>query len=100
MTTSDIPSSLPRRPFCWILGSPYTSPGGASRLKHAGRRERPPIASLGRDAYCIMTSNPYLSDQSYVVVSLGAAGSIQILAYSCTQGTDLAKDALARISGL
>jgi hypothetical protein len=47
-----------------------------------------------------MTPNLYPSDQSYVVVSLAAAGGIQIFVYSCTQGTDLAKDALARISGL
>jgi hypothetical protein len=41
-----------------------------------------------------------LPDQSYVVASLGAAGSLQVLAGNCTQGTLLVKDALSRISGL
>ena len=56
-----------------------------------------PVASLGHDAYCIVTP-ANVPDQSFVVASLGAAGSIQVLADNCTQGSALAKDALARIS--
>lgn len=58
-----------------------------------------PVASLGHDAYCIVMPIAAL-DQSFVVVSLGDAGSLQILADDCTDATTLARDALARISGL
>jgi hypothetical protein len=56
------------------------------------------VPALGDDAYCIV--HPSSSDQSYVVDSLGNAGSIQILAANCAQATALTKDALSRISGL
>jgi hypothetical protein len=65
---------------------------------HTGQSGSGPVPSLGHGAYCIV-SPPYVSGQSYVVASLGAAGSIQVLAGNCTQGTALVKDALARISG-
>ena len=58
-----------------------------------------PVASLGHDAYCIVKPVAALI-QSYVVVSLGTAGSLQILAENCANATALTKDALARISGL
>jgi von Willebrand factor type D domain len=58
-----------------------------------------PVPSLGHDAYCIVKPIAAL-DQSYVVVSLGDAGSLQILADDCTDGTALATDVLAHISGL
>jgi hypothetical protein len=66
---------------------------------HTGQSGSGPVPSLGHGAYCIV-SPPYASGQSYVVAGLGAAGSIQVLAGNCTQGTALVKDALTRISGL
>jgi hypothetical protein len=66
---------------------------------HRGQSGSGPVASLGHGAYCIV-SPPFVTDQSYVVVSLGAAGSLQVLAGNCTEGTALVKDALARITGL
>jgi von Willebrand factor type D domain len=62
-----------------------------------GKAGSGPVTSLGGDAYCIV--DPSFTDQSYVVDDLGSAGSIQVLAASCTQGTALVKDALERISG-
>ena len=58
-----------------------------------------PVPLLGHDAFCIVLS-PDVSNQAYVVASLGNAGSIQVLMANCAQGTALTKDALARISGL
>jgi hypothetical protein len=58
-----------------------------------------PVPSLGHDAYCINKPVAVLV-QSFVVVSLGSEGSLQVLAEDCTKATALTKDALARISGL
>jgi hypothetical protein len=58
-----------------------------------------PVPSLGHDAYCIVKPIAAL-DQSYVVLSLGNDGSLQILADNCADGTALATDVLAHISGL
>jgi hypothetical protein len=66
---------------------------------HAGQSGSGPVPSLGHSAYCIVSPS-YLSGQSYVVASLGATGSIQVLVGNCTQGTSLTKDALSRITGL
>jgi hypothetical protein len=66
---------------------------------HTGQSGSGPLPSLGYNADCIV-SPPYVSGQSYVVASLGAAGSIQVPVGTCDQGTALVKDALSRISGL
>jgi hypothetical protein len=58
-----------------------------------------PVPSLGHTAYCIVKPTSALI-QSYVVTSLGAAGSLQILADNCTEATALTKDALSHISGI
>jgi hypothetical protein len=58
-----------------------------------------PVPSLGHDAYCINKPVAALI-QAFVVVSLGPAGSLRILAEDCATATALTKDALARISGL
>ncbi len=58
-----------------------------------------PVPSLGHDAYCIVRPVSALL-QSYVVISFGAAGSLQILADDCTEATALTKDALSRITGI
>ncbi len=65
----------------------------------SGQAGSGPVASLGHDAYCIVGS-PNVTNQVFVVASLGTAGSIQVLVADCAQGTVLIKDALARISGL
>ncbi len=72
---------------------------GLFESQHGGQSGSGPVPSLGHSAYCIV--NPmFLPDQSYVVASLGAAGSLQVLAGNCTQGTMLVKDSLLHISGL
>ena len=65
-----------------------------------GKTGSGPITSLGHDGYCIVTPPPFVTSQSYVIASLGPAGSIQVLAGNCTEATALTKDALSRISGL
>jgi hypothetical protein len=57
-----------------------------------------PVSSLGHAAYCVVKPISALL-QSYVLVSLGSAGSLQILADNCADATTLAADALSHISG-
>jgi von Willebrand factor type D domain len=58
-----------------------------------------PVPSLGHDAYCINSPVSALT-QAFVVLSLGPAGSLRMLAENCTNATALTKYALARISGI
>ena len=58
-----------------------------------------PVNSLGHDAYCVV--QPTLTpDQSDVVLSIGSAGILSILADNCADATELATDALDHVSGL
>ena len=58
-----------------------------------------PVSSLGHDAYCVV--RPILTpDQSDVVLSIGSAGIVSVLADNCADATELAVDALAHVSGL
>ena len=58
-----------------------------------------PVPSLGQDADCVVSPGG-IASESVVVVSLGAAGSLEVLADDCTRATALAKDALSQIGGL
>jgi hypothetical protein len=58
-----------------------------------------PVPSLGHDAYCINKPVSALI-QAFVVVSLGPAGILRMLAEDCTKATALTKYAQARISGI
>jgi len=69
------------------------------KAQNPGSAGSGPVPSLGHDAYCIVRPVSALI-QSYVVSSLGAAGSLQILADNCTDATALTKDALSHISGI
>ena len=77
----------------------YASIGQTIRGRKSRLSEERAGPSFDDDAYCIVKPVTAL-DQSFVVVSLGVAGSLQILAVNCTDATALTKDALARISGL
>jgi hypothetical protein len=59
-----------------------------------------PVAGLGSSAYCIVTGETGTDlATDYVLVDLGSAESLKILAKNCTQGGALAKSALSHISG-
>jgi hypothetical protein len=72
---------------------------GRFKAQNQGSVGSGPVPSLGHDAYCIVKPVSALI-QSYVVTSLGAAGTLQILAGNCTEATALTKDALSHISGI
>ena len=89
---------------CDILGTgaavDFSHQSVASFKSHyPGTAGSGPVPSLGHEAYCIVSPGG-VESESDVVASLGSAGSLQILAGDCTGATALAKDALARISGL